>query len=350
MALPTTGYDTATVTNPSSALTDFSLLIDLSRMSSSWWAAVNTSDGTKGRAAKNDGTELATDWIDFDDTAETGFLRVKWSSTLAASGTQVIRVYPPVAANSSNAASATYGSDNTYDSDWWGYWPFQGDANDRTSNGRALSSVGTPTLGSTGKFGEAVDFDSGDGYASDDDFPAITTTDDVSIMAWMKPDGVSVFTQLFGVMDGSNYFHLRADSADGYSWISESGAGHTGGPDIGSMFGAGTWVHAALFKDQNEQSLAKDGTTDPYKSAGSREPAAAPIEIGATVHGSFTDWAGLAQDLQVHTALRDGAWNEQEYDQANDQATFWGTWAWTAGSGGGTANNWYHQANQAVVA
>ena len=103
MALPATGYGTATISNPDGALTDFTLMIDLSRMHASWWAAVDTADGTKGRAAKSDDTELATDWIDFNDSLETGWLRVKYTGTLSASGTQTIKIFPPVAANSSTA-------------------------------------------------------------------------------------------------------------------------------------------------------------------------------------------------------------------------------------------------------
>lgn len=86
--IPASNYATATITNPSSSLTDFSLMVDLSRMPANWWSAVNTSDGTKGRAAKNDGTELATDWINFNNIAHTGWLRVKWAGTLANSGSQ----------------------------------------------------------------------------------------------------------------------------------------------------------------------------------------------------------------------------------------------------------------------
>ena len=64
MAIPSSGYGIATISNPDSALTDFTLMIDLSRMSASWWADAEDTDATRGRASKNDGTtELATDWI-----------------------------------------------------------------------------------------------------------------------------------------------------------------------------------------------------------------------------------------------------------------------------------------------
>jgi hypothetical protein len=109
-------FAVATISNPASAQTDFSLLVDLSTMPAEWWASVDTADGTKGRAAKDDGaTELATDWIDFDSGAETGLVRVKWTGTLASSGVQKVRIYSPRASRSSYGATDTYGSDNAYD-------------------------------------------------------------------------------------------------------------------------------------------------------------------------------------------------------------------------------------------
>lgn len=140
MAVPASGYDIATITNPGSALTDFTLMIDLSRMTTDFKTNWNSSDGGRGRASKNDGTtELACDFIDIDHTAKTGWLRVKWSGTLASTGTQKIRIFPPNTANTLYASADTYGSDNAYDAGWEGYYPVFGDTGtiltDRTSHG-----------------------------------------------------------------------------------------------------------------------------------------------------------------------------------------------------------------------
>jgi len=192
MALPSTTYDTATLVNPTSSLTDFTLIVDLSRMSAAWWAAVDTSDGTKGRAAKDLGpTELACDWIDFDDSAETGLLRVKWSGTLSDTGTQTLRIYPPVAANASVAASDTYGSDNAYDSDWAAYWPLH-DEVDRTANGYDLTAQGGVTVGgATGKLGAATDFDGSDDNLKNTTAAPVPMDSACTIMAWVEPDANS---------------------------------------------------------------------------------------------------------------------------------------------------------------
>jgi hypothetical protein len=108
MSIPNTAYAEATVTNPSSNLTDFTLAIDLSLLPSEWWALVNTTDGTRGRVCKGDGvTELPGDWIDFNSSNQTGVLRTKWSGTLSSSGIQTLRIYPP---NTGNTSYSIFGN------------------------------------------------------------------------------------------------------------------------------------------------------------------------------------------------------------------------------------------------
>ena len=164
MALPETGYDLATITNPSGALTDFVLLVDLSRMSATFKAAWNTSANGYGRAAKADGTELACDWINLNHTAKTGLLRVKWTGTLASSGTQQIRIYPPSTDNAQYAHDDTYGSDNAYTNTIC-YYPLDGDATERSGNGHEMTisgAVNVPAL-----VGSGYDFDGIDDYITE---------------------------------------------------------------------------------------------------------------------------------------------------------------------------------------
>ncbi len=142
----------------------------------------------QGRATKTDDTELACDWINFDNGAETGLLRVKWSGTLAASGTQTLRVYPPVEANDSVAVGALFGSRNTYDAYWQGYWPLAADFNDRTSRVNHASATGSPTAGGiSGHFGNATSFDGSTQYLK-----AIgPTSKPLTYMAWYYQDSNS---------------------------------------------------------------------------------------------------------------------------------------------------------------
>ena len=191
MALPSTTYDTATVLNPSGALTDFTLMVDLSRMSSAWWSFAESTNARRGRAAKDDGTELACDWIDYDHTGQTGWLRVKWSGTLATTGTQILRVYPPVAANSVQLSNAAFGSDNAYDADWRWYTPGH-DLVNRIDSGESMvqDASATSSISTDGKTSGSLYYDgvgsSSLAYAEYAYGSDLNTAADVTLMAWTK--------------------------------------------------------------------------------------------------------------------------------------------------------------------
>jgi hypothetical protein len=347
MALPSTGYATATLDNPSSALTDFTLLVDLSNMPADWWSAVDTSDGTKGRAAKDDGTELACDWIDFDDTAETGWLRVLWSGTLATSGTQTLRIYPPVSGNSSNAASATYGSDNAYDSNWEGYWPLHeasGSAEDRTSNGRDGTFQNTLPDSAAGQVGEAQKIDA--------------TADRVEVARTGLGDGgamtVMIWAQTANTGDG--YFSAGDsrqsagardwglfDNGSDYLWVGYSSTAQLwnasgGTPATGSWFHlAGTWDGTT--NADGAEAFVDGSSVGTDTASGTNLETDEEINIGGA--GSFSLSSGYVDEAQIHSTVREDAWISEEYAQSNNNSTFWnlsgGDWTWNAAAGGGIA-------------
>lgn len=330
MALPTTTYDTATVPNPSSALTDFTLMVDLSRMSAAWWAAVNTTQGRRGRAAKDDGTELACDWIDFDSVGETGWLRVKWSGTLATSGTQTIRVYPPNTANSPQLSNADFGRYNAYDADWITYWTLLGsDLTDRTANGFDLTADVALTIGgATGKFGAATDF-AGAGRMVTASPTNFDHSDEFTIMCWAEGelgDGLSAWRGLYrrNMTAGDIGFEQRGGSDD----LKIIGLGS---PELrAGEFGPGTIRHHVgviqasgnLRYDNN--TLVGTGTAT-TTSATTGETAEMVVGDGLTVTGRY--WDGTIEQMSTHDVARSAAWIAHEYDQTNSQAAFFGTWA-----------------------
>ena len=314
MALPTTTYDTATVLNPSSALTDFTLMVDLQRMTSDWWAAVDTTKARRGRAFKDDGvTELACDWIDFDSVARTGWLRVKWSGTLATSGTQILRVYPPNTANSVQISSSTYGSDNAYDADWLVYIP---DARsvDRTANGND-GTAGVDVSSAVGKVGEATSFPgiSGTGNVIVGD---IYDPPDVSVSLWVKPDALySGNRYLFS----KNHLEMYMSNQSSF-WTATTFTGITHTLD--------TWQHrVGTFDDATRtRNVYHNGTNEGSTSSlAALIPNNDDLRIGSDENGG-KEYLGLINEFQVHQTARPSAWVSHEYDQTNDQSAFWGTW------------------------
>ncbi len=342
---PATGYGTATITNPSGALTDFSLMIDLSTMHADWWTEQNDADGTKGRAYKNDGTtELAVDWIDFNGAGETGWARVKWSGTLASSGTQIVRIYPPHSDNAVVAAGDAFGAYNAYDANWLGYWPLHEDPSgsapqmkNRISAGLHLTTAGTMLTADqvSGQVVGALDFDGGDDTAS---YLADTGVSawPVSLFAWMKPPALDANYCLIGwgnAASESDFLGINTDSSDvmrGFLFSSVFNA----------VFGTTTidtnFHHIAFVIASNTSRIIY---TDGGDAQSDTDSDIIPVAMDFFSVGSFArnteDFAlGIIGDVQVHIANRVAAWVSEEYAQTNDQSAFWGSWGWTALAGG----------------
>jgi len=341
MALPRTTYDTQSCVAPSAALTDFSLLIDLSRMTSAWWSKVNTSDGTKGRAAKDaDGTELATDWIDFDDSAETGWLRVKWSGTLGTKSDRTVRIYPPFSGNTPYAASDTYGSDNAYKSAFQIYYPDAG-GTDRTSNGNdALSFIGGITAGgATGQTGAATDWDgSDDSIYIPHVLSGLTTA---TVMVWVNVDTDADGGILWdGNHGGSRPFGMWYDTNGasdrmGYM-VTDSGGQYSGAKySANASLSTGTWYHVAVrfdagFSPNPQMASFVDGALSGTTSevAGLTEISTTNVDLALGGKGDATRiMDGKMCEFMIADSVLSLAEINQEFDQGSSQSTFWGTWA-----------------------
>jgi hypothetical protein len=335
----------ATVSNPSSALTDFTLIVDLSTMPANWWSAVDTSDGTRGRVYKGDGTtRLAADWIDFDDTAETGLLRVLWSGTLASTGTQQLWIEPPFSGNATVGASDTYGSDNAYDSSWEGYWP-DGGGTDRTSNGNDGTARGGVTIGAgTGPLGPGTELDGTDDTIEiANGFQSVFDDNDHTILIWVNLDDASVNQNILGYEtagmsggDNDYWYFFRSESSK--TLVTYDDDATKTNIDNGTALSSSTWYQIGSYHDVagaeygRWRNASLDFTTSDNGSIYESENA---FYVGSKAgrDSAYTD--GTVAELQLHSANRSSAWISHEYDQTSDNATFWGTWSWET-SGGGT--------------
>lgn len=330
MPLPATIYDSATFVPPTADLTDFTLLVDLSRMSAAWWAAVDTSDATRGRAAKSNGTELAVDWLSFNGV-DAGWARIKWSGTLNTSGPHTLRIYPPLAANAAVAAGDTYGQYAAYDASWEGYWPLIEDANDRTVNARHGTAPGGQVYGghSGGPLGAATTI--GNLPADEIDLGFAVT--------YTAANGFSIgnWSDLSGAADDNYQFNLVGRT-------SPIGTGDTGLAKIGSgnifvktkkvvLFTRSSnrleYTHSSFadmpkyhfgFADDTEATLWGDGIKRaasglPVVPSGGTDPA--NLRLSRSHHHANT---------AVHSMARGDAWADYDHENITDQATHFGTW------------------------
>lgn len=324
-------YDEFTFTLPSSALVDFSLMLDLSLCSTSWWNSVDTTDGTKGRAYKQDNTRLAIDWIDFDSVNNTGFARVLWNGTLPTSGSIKLRISPPKSINTSVLSTDLYGSNNAYDTNWEFYSPDGGD-DDHTSNGYtgipgASTSVGT----ATGKVGDGTDYDPAlsDNVRFGDILNFNHTTTDLTIVGWAQPQ--TAFTDFHTIVsrrNNTNYsYQLRFLSTGVLSCLFTNGS-------VDSTL-SGTidqWNFCAVSVASGSPTFRLNGSTESVGSGVTyNNTSATDFRLGAIWVGSVAHmFNGILDDIQVHSTARSAAWVQYEYDQTNAPSTFWGTATWVS--------------------
>ena len=334
------GYDEAPATNPGSALTDFTLLIDISTLSADWKAAVQ-SDAGDIRCTKGDDTEIPLDVINFayNAGAPTGFIRVLWSATLASSGTQNLRVYVGHGTAVAYDANETYGSDNAYDEYWEAYIPMQEDAKDRTSHSNDFTAQGSITIGgATGQFGDATTFDGSDDALTRAD--AVCSAEPFTFMCWANDDTTG--DVIIGINNSGDpddgwalYKHSSGGNKVSAMAVDDDGPTYAYGKSTDSMPASG-WFHAAaVFASDTSRTgymNAVPGSAD--TTSVTANPAADPeTAIGRTPRYDSADYVGDLQDAQIHSTDRATAWIAEEYAQSNDQPAFWGVWAWTAASG-----------------
>jgi len=302
-------------------------------MHASWWTECNSTVGAKGRAAKNDATELATDWIDFNQGAETGWVRVNWSGTWNAAAT--VRIYPPHTDNDTLAVGDTYGQHAAYDSSWEAYWPLH-DGNDRTSNAKHLTAQDGLVFGTgTGKVGSSTDFDGIDDYASSD---AGTASPVATYMAWINSDDdpasidrrIIFYDDVFG---DRLWWWVGGDGAASGEQAFYNGSAYKHSNTVVSQ---STWTHVAVSNNSSGPLIQfyKDGATD-GSDASYRNGTPTKIALGLSGFSSYW-FDGNMDDAQVHSGIRTAEWIAEEHDQSDANATFWGSWSWTAGGGGPT--------------
>lgn len=366
MALPNTGFAFGTIPAPVTALFDFIVTVDLSLMPASWWAAVDTSDATKGRASKHsEEYELAVKWVAFDDTAETGFAYIRWTGALPSNVNSLIRIYPPKAANTSYAASDPYGANSIGNSYLKAFYGFDQDPSgsapqltDYSGNGNHGTSSGSMTSGDlvAGKTGSCLDFD-----GTDDE---ITTGSLQASLFGLAEFSCSCLIRAtaYGTL-GKNYINvIFGDDASGNGGTFQLRLG-TDGTDVnknklhaqGITSGVGVssvrnsisgttaialnaWYHVGFRRQQNGTfRLYVNGTTEANLTATnlpSGPSGTGVLKIGEDDNRG-RNWQGQLDDLKFYSAILPDAWYATESAMLLDQATFWNSsWTWVAATGG----------------
>ena len=333
MSLPTTDYDIATLVNPTSTLTNFTLMIDISRMTSEWKALFNTSVGGYGYASDGDGNQLSCDFIGLDSTAKTGWVRVKWTGSLTTGDVQQVRIYPPNTSNLLVAVGDAYGQYSAYDG-WFAYYPFDGGSlADRTGNSGTLAATNpTAPTTETGKVAGGV------GLLLGNDATYVGTTNqygglDLTMMFWFKPSIGNIQEIHGGIGSQTN---LAGTPQNGSQWRIRY---HNGVSSVQHILSSpsevvGVWQHVTGRLTSSDITCMVDGTS------GTTGHALATASMDRLSIGSEPRGAGGIYDgAQYHGAARSDAWINKERLQTDDQVTMFGTWAHVSAESGDSGSH-----------
>lgn len=180
-------YDEVTIdkdkVSGSSDHSNFPVYIDLSDMSAQFWANVSNGGGDI-RVTESDGTtQLPREVVSCDTSGETGELWVN-VTTLQYDADTVIKVWYN-GSDTEPASDSTYGSENTWNSNYEGVWHWNNSLDDSTANGRNLTNSGS-TDTTTSKIGSnARDFDNDYAYTPHINMPGAFT-----VSVWVKFDNL----------------------------------------------------------------------------------------------------------------------------------------------------------------
>lgn len=359
--LPSTGYDTAPATGSAAISTQpgFSQIADLSRLSESWWAKAEDTSPTRARVWSEDGTaEYAFDIIAYNHSAHTGHVIWNRTASTTASANRV-RIYPPVAANSAYAASATFGSDNAYAATTELYLPLDEAVNtdpggyvDRTSNDNDGTGVSMLLTEVAGQVGIAQDFDGSVDYISLGDVASTEFTGDLTLQAWIDVNSAGSSGDFFRIIarngDGetqaNNYlYQMYLQNIGGtlfLSYFHEYGLGTNVLINSANSVSVSGYHHVAITRDATAKTITfyVDGVVGDATGYSDNADGGGltVLDIGAASDDSsgIRAFSGAIDEPTVYPLVLPANWIDLYYRLTSDQAAYWGIWTWTAPSGG----------------
>lgn len=332
------GYDTVTLANPSSSLSNFTVAINLSELSTyGGFGSKVQNDGADIRVTKSDGTELPFDLIgwNFNSGSPTGILRIKWTGSLASSGTHQIYIWTGYVAGTAVAydANETYGSDNAYDANYMGYWPLSSDFNDRTSNNIDLSGNGSISAGgAAGAFGASTDFDGTNDYLNGVSSLPTQYTITATVYNDVEPTQANAPTgcyTTFAELPGSS----TSDRGLGYEDVADviTGYHYDGTPKTATsnaVTPSGAWVcGGSTYSGIQVVAYANGSPGTPISAGNPYTGYVTPEFIIGRFSGGYFD--GKMQHVSLHNVARSSAWMAYEYNQLMNNITFHTYSGWT---------------------
>lgn len=316
-------------TKVSSSLTNFPVYLDLSTLGTDFFSKVESSGGDIRITTSDGTTEVAIEVVAIDTGGNTGEVHFK-APSLSSTTDTVFYVYYGNASASAYSASATYGSQNVWDSNYKGVWHLSGNFNDSTANGYNLTATGSPG-DTTGKLGNAKSFVATTKYASiaNASSTGLNITGSLTIESWCYP------TDLAGAWGHNYVLARRSGSPDsGYFINSSSGSfpvfylsgistvNYTGTHALTSS----AWNFLVGVYDQTNSivkllvNTLKDQATSV---TGTLVAATNPLDLALNSNNSAEGFDGNLDEIRISNIARSENWLTTQYNNQNSASTFY---------------------------
>ena len=192
-----------------------------------------------------------------------------------------------------------------------------------------------------GKVGGAQDFNGSSYIDTNDDFA--DGASELTLSCWVKPDNFNLFNAMIMKHHGGTPrawgFQLQTDGQIRFQLFYSNGSNSS--LDSGSSFKAiaASWNYVTGTYDDaaNSRAVYLNGTQANTDSPTlGMQNDSSNVTLGAYENGA-NKLNGQMDEVRIATAERTSNWITTEYNNQNDEATFWGTWTDAGGGGGGGA-------------
>jgi hypothetical protein len=314
----------------SNTIVDYVIVIDLSNCSAQFKSEWNTNGNGYGRAYKNDGTELACDWINLNYSAGTGIVKIRWSGIFSSVIQNTLKLYPPVSTRPQYSTSSTYGKNSVY-ADYIASYPLITGPEERTGKGYDLSVSGAVLQSGGGYF-----FDGSDDYIREgvSRISAESFQDDFTVLSKfnMSSLGGGTYGRLFEKAEGTSVVNGFNTYFIDYS-----------GRKMGFKVNGGDTIFTEEISLSTTYYVASSynvttGMTSNYiNGAVSGTPASTnipgitttnPLTIGNRSDGTDRGFHGYIYGIDFINGILSENWINEYYLQNTDNATYWGSPTW----------------------
>jgi len=242
------------------------------------------------------------------------------------------------------AVGATYGRNAVW-ADYYAVWHLGEAVNntsdgyvDSTGNGKDGSGVSMAESAISSPTGMGQQFDGVNDYIN---LPSSWSFNAFTMSAWLKPDTIAGTSYAVIELEGGSYrplTSLRIATSTNITQFYFRNNSVSPSNLAGAAIGTGTWKYIVGTNNETAQALYHNGVSQDTSSVSTTVSSNFDnAQIGRNTPADGTYYGGAISEARIKKTGVSSNWVVTEYNNQNDEATFWGTWTDAGGGGGGGA-------------